>query len=308
MDVFLGKFMETFPDCNLILMSDHGGGPYYQDVAINNWLLDHKYLFLKKDRSFLKRIVNSMGLNKVIRRGLNMGLWRILKAFPKTREFVRQKMALTYGDIDWANTLAYSYGYYGPIYINKSIITSKRQFQAIRNQIRVELRKVEDPVSGAALVKNIWNKEELYAGSKAEILPDVIVNMGDYSYACSSTFPFSSGEMFSEPKTFKSGDHTQYGIFMAYGPDIEDGKEIKTATIYDITPTVLHMFNIPIPKDMDGTVLKDIFKGNSAFTRAIKYVSMKEDHGERGKTIGGQELVDTDEETIKEMLKGLGYL
>ena len=132
--------------------------------------------------------------------------------------------------------------------------------------------------------------------------------MGDFSYACSSTFPFSSNEIFSEPKTFKTGDHTQYGIFMAYGNDIKKGKEIKNTTIYDIAPTVLHMFNIAIPRDMDGRVLREIFREDSEFVKPITYQSNEGKYDKKEKATQQKTLTDKDEEKTKERLRDLGYL
>ena len=42
-----------------------------------------------------------------------------------------------------------------------------------------------------------------------------------------------------------------------------------------MAPTILHMFGIPIPKDMDGRVLKEIFKGELAM-QEIKYQEIDE--------------------------------
>ena len=53
------------------------------------------------------------------------------------------------------------------------------------------------------------------------------------------------------------------GIFIAYGPDIKEGFETNDVEIYAITPTILHLYNVPIPKDIDGRVLKEIFKANN---------------------------------------------
>ena len=48
------------------------------------------------------------------------------------------------------------------------------------------------------------------------------------------------------------------GIFIAVGPDVKNVGDIGEINILDIAPTVLHAFNIPIPEDMDGRVLKEV--------------------------------------------------
>ena len=265
-DSFLGKSMKMFPNHNIIIMSDHGGGPYYKDVTINKWLMDEGYLFLKKKTALHKRIMDRIGINRLISKGLNLGLWKIINTFPVIKKTIQTRFLLTYNDIDWDKTRVYSYGYYGPIYINRKIIKTEKEFKEVKEDIKEKLRKIKDPYTKEQLIKDIWMKNELYWGEKADVLPDIAINMGDFSYGSSSTFPFNSNEIFSEPKTLKSGDHTQYGIFMAYGPGIKEGWRVKNAEIYDITPTILHMFNVSIPKDIDGIVLKEIFKEDSEFT------------------------------------------
>lgn len=57
--------------------------------------------------------------------------------------------------------------------------------------------------------------------------------------------------------------HSLSGIFLAYGPGIKKGNKINGSKIYDIAPTILHILGIPIPRDMDGEVLKEIFESDS---------------------------------------------
>jgi len=55
--------------------------------------------------------------------------------------------------------------------------------------------------------------------------------------------------------------------------DIRKGLHFDDSRVIDIVPTVLHMFGLPIPKDIDGRVLGEIFSDHSALkTKEIKYV------------------------------------
>ena len=47
-------------------------------------------------------------------------------------------------------------------------------------------------------------------------------------------------------------EHRQFGIFVAAGPNIKQNEKVFGLSLIDIAPTVLHMFNLPIGKDMDG--------------------------------------------------------
>lgn len=67
--------------------------------------------------------------------------------------------------------------------------------------------------------------------------------------------------------------HTKYGIFVAKGNQIRKGARIENASIVDVTPTLLYIYNQPIAEDFDGKVLMNIFKDdykNSKNTTFIK--------------------------------------
>lgn len=70
------------------------------------------------------------------------------------------------------------------------------------------------------------------------------------------------------------GDHEIHGIFCVSGDYIQENAYFtRTPRVYDIAPTILHIFGLPIPNDMDGGVLMEIFEPNSEFAkREPKYV------------------------------------
>jgi len=114
------------------------------------------------------------------------------------------------------------------------------------------------------LIDHIWVKEEIY-GKGTKSTPDIVFGMAeDYSY--SHQYPF---EGIIRPANV--GDHAIDGIFIAYGDKINKNKKVVGAEIVDLAPTILHMFGIPIPKDMDGKVLSEIFKKGSEFDHKIVY-------------------------------------
>lgn len=53
--------------------------------------------------------------------------------------------------------------------------------------------------------------------------------------------------------------HRDYGIFCMKGPGIKKDERIYGASIQDITPTLLTLFDLPIGKDMDGVPLVQSF-------------------------------------------------
>ena len=68
----------------------------------------------------------------------------------------------------------------------------------------------------------------------------------------------------------KTYGHSTDGMIIITGPNVLN-KEI-TAKIYDIAPTILHILDVPIPRDVDGRVLKEIFRRDSElYVRPISY-------------------------------------
>ena len=304
MDDFLGHFLAQYPDYNFFIISDHGCGPRYKDVVINNWLKEQGYLFLKKRVSPVKNIMNRIGIEKVIALGLNLGLWKILKNVPFFKSFIQRGLMLTYEDIDWEKTLAYSYGYYGPLYINKALLKSPDAYEPLRNELIAKIQTITNPLDGTQLVTAVWKKEQLYTGPYLDHLPDIVIRMGDYSFTCSSTFPFSSNELFSDPKTFGSGDHRQHGVIIAYGKAFKENYRIAGGRLMDLAPTILNMYDLTIPARMDGKVLENIFREGTLKGAKIE---KQDDTGPQG-TSGGQSYTDEEEKTVKDRLKSLGYL
>ncbi len=52
-----------------------------------------------------------------------------------------------------------------------------------------------------------------------------------------------------------AAEHRHFGIFCLSGPGILKDERIYGASLLDITPTVLHLFGLPVGRDMDGKVL-----------------------------------------------------
>ena len=101
----------------------------------------------------------------------------------------------------------------------------------------------------------------------------------------------------------RSGQHKPYGIFLAKGKNIKKGLKIRNAEIIDLAPTILYLMGMPVPEDMDGKILTDIFDESYLKENQITYT---EDKTDRGKIDSA--LSNDDEDQLKEHLRALGYL
>ena len=86
------------------------------------------------------------------------------------------------------------------------------------------------------------------------------------------------------------------GILLVRGPAVKPGK--ISACIYDIAPSILYLFGLPLDKNMDGQPLRGIFKLNRKMKTTV-YALDKSKKGIARK--------DSDRDTLEE-LKALGYI
>ncbi len=97
-----------------------------------------------------------------------------------------------------------------------------------------------------------------------------------------------------------SGTHRLEGIFVAKGPQVKANYRFERAEIIDIAPTILHILGLPIPEDMDGKVLKEIFRiGSELAQRGVRISRAK-------KTSREPEKIE--DESVLKRLEDWGYL
>lgn len=100
-------------------------------------------------------------------------------------------------------------------------------------------------------------------------------------------------------------EHRTLGIFCAKGPNIKKGEIIYGASIIDITPTILQVFDLPIGKDMEGVVLNQIFET----TNEIKYIDSWENIEGDDARISEEARLDpwAEKEALDQLIE-LGYI
>ena len=74
----------------------------------------------------------------------------------------------------------------------------------------------------------------------------------------------------------------------------------------DVTPTILHLAGLPVPKGLDGRVLEEIFTPEFTEANPIEYGG-EDGEGEFPQP-GQSSMTENEEEGIREQLRGLGYI
>lgn len=259
-DENISKFLDKYAgeNTNVLLMSDHGFTAFKGMFNINKWLVDNGYLVLSKNKS-LKNII----YKTAYRCGIRGSMVDKFKNLPIINNIVNDSKSLvadvSESLIDWEKSKVIPLPE-GILYINKHLLNND-EYQRIVKDLQNEISLIKDPTDGKKLAKKIYHKSELYNGKYIDNAPDIII-LPNEGYEIQSRFDDATWD-FSPKEDGWSGVHKLHGIFLAQGPDIKQGATIEGARIIDLAPTILHMFGVPIPQDMDGRVLKEIFHEDS---------------------------------------------
>jgi predicted AlkP superfamily phosphohydrolase/phosphomutase/tetratricopeptide (TPR) repeat protein len=99
--------------------------------------------------------------------------------------------------------------------------------------------------------------------------------------------------------------HRQYGVFVMAGPGVRHDERIYGASLIDIAPTVLTLFNLPIGQDMDGRPLLEAFE---EIPNVKTIPSWEEVEGEAGMHTGAQQLDPAQANELMQQFAALGYI
>jgi predicted AlkP superfamily phosphohydrolase/phosphomutase len=300
-------------DTLLMVMSDHGAGPLHSFMYVNNLLADLGLLqFKRQPLARLKRLSFKVGVTprNVYSLLLKMGLGRLRRSLDKRRGgySLLKKWFLSFSDVDWSRTEAYSVGPIGQIYVNlegrepQGIVHPSKEYERVRTRIINALEALSNPRSGESLVEHIYRKEELYWGKYLDDAPDIVFLPRKLETVALGDFEFPSNCLI-EPAYGISAHHRMEGILLLSGKNIRRGVELSGAAITDLAPTILYALDLPIPGDMDGKVLTQAFDENALNVRPVRYSDSSS-----GASHPGLEYTEEDEEEIVERLRGLGYL
>lgn len=323
-DRWVGRLVEAAgEETNVVIMSDHGAGPLYQDVFLNEWLWRHNWLVLKDQatrHSAVWKLARRLGLTRERISGAltTLDLHRLevwIKRMLGDRIYLlpRDERPEFMNAVDWARTRAYSFGYYGQIFINlqgrepEGVVAPGDEYEQIRGQIAQQLQQLTDPRDGKPVVDRIQFKEEIYHGPRLPQAPDLLAVMRNFSYITRKGYEFAEerGQIFHDPYTSETGSHRLEGILIAAGPDIQNRRRLtEDREIVDLTPTLLHLMNCAVPTFMDGNVIGEMVDPAFAAKHPIKRENVEVDW--REKQAG--EWDAQEEKEVAERLKRLGYL
>lgn len=315
-DSELGKTWSSWgKDRNIIFMSDHGFGRLRSDICLNRVLADSGLLeFLprsgrKRSREYVKKLLQEH-LTLEARQKIKYLLGRD-DTDKRWHLFVDALVA----DIDWSRTRISSIAQYGCLFVNLKgrdplgIVAGESERLAVLNEAESVLSQLKDPEDGVPVVSRFYRKEELYSGPMMQAMPDIVINMRNWSYRGIS----STAIELAEESIFRSlssdgnplahtGTHRLEGMLILGGPDIK-AADIGTVQMVDVAPTIMRLLGLPAPQDWDGQVLEAALGEDAAGPAGEEAAYQIEGQVEEDQVYSRE-----DEEEIRKRLENLGYL
>ncbi|MFQ6053739.1 MAG: alkaline phosphatase family protein, partial [Candidatus Bathyarchaeia archaeon] len=320
LDRAIGRILSLFDEeTTVIVVSDHGFGPLARTFYVNEWLRSRGFLRVK--RKARDRLIIRLG--RVVR-----GLYRFLGErgmLQSVTEFLNdvfgfdriKKYAYMYlsnerleGRVDWASTQAFSCihsPHFGNIYLNvegemRDGCVPREEREAVRHAIINELKGLAEPGEGGSLKLELYAAEEAYSGPHVGEAPDIVFLIDDGR--CEVDAKVGEGSLFEAgaPFTGWTGTHTKDGVFIAKGPSIRRGFRVEGARIMDVAPTILRLFGVPRPSDLDGRVLEEIFTDDIEIEERAASKPPAEGRA------AGDDLDEEDRALIEARLRRLGYI
>ena len=288
-EVLAGVGEET----TVLVLSDHGFQAAEKQLALNEWLAEEN--LLRFPRAGLWSLIEPL------RQMENPLIWRLRNWWRSNARTLAPKPG-----IDWSRTTAYApWGFQQGVSVNLAgreahgIVAAGAEYDELRNRLQAKLMALRDPENGRPVVREVRFREDCFQGPFLDMAADVVL-VPEEGFSVSP--PPRLRSLFRSTG-WACGCHERDGILLAAGKGIRQERFAPGAAIQDIAPTALHLLGLPIPDDMDGRVLDELYSPEADFGAPEYEATSGSD---------GVEMQDiyTDEESrdLQDKLRGLGYL
>jgi predicted AlkP superfamily phosphohydrolase/phosphomutase len=217
-DEQVGRLLEKVDDDTVVfIVSDHGAQRMDGGICLNEWLMQQGYLKLKSVPQQVTQLKND--------------------------------------NIDWAKTMAWgSGGYYGRLFLNvkgrePQGVIEPGDYEQVRDRLIDQLEALEDE-NGKNINTRVFKPENIYPRVK-NVAPDLIIYFGNLFWRSVGSVGFGDIRTFENDTGPDDANHAQYGIFVMRGSGQPPG-ERSGLHLMDMAPTILRLFDLPIPEDMEG--------------------------------------------------------
>lgn len=228
-DERLGELIELAgPDTVLMVVSDHGIQRLDGKVNLNDWLVRRGYLQLSQ------AVTAPTGLAKA--------------------------------PVDWSRTQAWAQGYGGQIYLNvrgrepKGVIAPE-DVETVLDALEADLKMLTTR-DGSPMKVTTLRRAQMYQGAQAQRCPDLYVQFDDLHYLSADSLGHADLVTPVVELGHDDASHANAGFLAMAGPGIPNAGRFEALSLLDVLPTILDLFNVPVPSDLEGRpihVLDDVY-------------------------------------------------
>jgi predicted AlkP superfamily phosphohydrolase/phosphomutase len=223
MDDLVGKTVAKCDRADTLLMviSDHGFGPFRRGIDLNRWLIENGYLSLHAGRGNEDHLAG----------------------------------------VDWSKTRAFAIGLSGIYInlkekYSQGIVEPGAEADRLRQEIAERLTGLMDEEEGESAVKRVYIASQFYRGPYKDNGPDLIPGyQRGYRVSWETAIGRTTDRVFHPNTKAWSGDHC---VDPSLVPGILFCNRVieeERPRLLDIGPTVLRQFGVPVPEYMDGKAL-----------------------------------------------------
>ncbi|MDZ4786662.1 MAG: alkaline phosphatase family protein [bacterium] len=218
-----------------------------------------KRTLAKVDSSTLLIVMSDHGFAPFLRE-FNLNTWMVEQGFTAVTDRKKYHESKFFDYVDWPKTKAYALGING-IYLNLQGRENKGSLSAkdadgVRAEIIAKLEKVIDPTNGKPVVMKAFDSRDIYRGPYASLAPDILVGYhGGYRISDQSVLGQFPKGIFADRTDKWSADHCM-------DPRVVPGTLLtnwrctgSTPGLWDLAPSILNAFGLPIPKEMTGNAM-----------------------------------------------------
>jgi predicted AlkP superfamily phosphohydrolase/phosphomutase len=163
-------------------------------------------------------------------------------------------------DVDWSKTRAWGAGgYYARVFLNvqgrePNGVIPAADYKQARDELAAKLQAIPAP-QGQDIHTRVYKPDDIYRECKG-IPPDLIVHFGDLFWRSVGSLGHEAIHTFENDIGPDDANHAQHGVFILYDPRRKMGRRVEALHVMDVAPTILDLFGLPVPADMQGEVIR----------------------------------------------------
>jgi predicted AlkP superfamily phosphohydrolase/phosphomutase len=282
---------------DVVVVSDHGAGPWEKTVNVNLLLEEWGYLRLP-------------AVSRVTRAGVVAGPIQAAARRVLPRSVLLKAKSRINRGLDWSVTRAFaSQVAEQGIHVNERGgalphgVLDADAAARVAAEITERLLAFTDPADGEPVVDRVVPRREAAQGPFAARAPHLFPICRDQRYELSDTLAATAP--ITDHRDRPWGYHHQDGIFIGSGPSFVAGPLPRPLHIVDVLPTAFRVAGLSVPEGLDGRVATEILRtGEDAPVREAVTDEATRPDGPAAVYPFSEE----DERQIEESLRGLGYL